>query len=103
MHPPIRVRGGQRGIGGRDPFEEDIEVGADLRGGTGVIGFWYPRNIFFFDVTVVETVTDTYLGVQLHYVLTHNERCKTGKYLEAYLEHRLNFTPLVFLLDGVMV
>ena len=32
-HPPMGGRGGQRGIGGGDPYVEDREVGSDLWGG----------------------------------------------------------------------
>ena len=59
------------------------EVGTDIRGDNGVLGFWYPIRMCVFDVCVVETDAYTYAVTQPHKVLTQNEMYKKGKYLEA--------------------
>ena len=56
----------------------------------------------FFDVHVVDMDSDTYTGTQPHKVLKRHEQRKKVKYLEAYLERRQHFTPLLFLVGGVM-
>ena len=38
-HPPIGGQGGQIGRGSEEHYAEDTEVGADLRGDTGVLSF----------------------------------------------------------------
>ena len=101
-HPSIGVQGGQRGRLSVDPCTEDMEVGADLRGDTSFLSFWYPRRMCVFDIRVVDTDADTYVGTQPHKVLTHHEQCNKVKYLEAFLECRQHFTPLMFLVDSVV-
>ena len=61
-HPPIGIQGGHRSRGSGYPYAENTDVGADLWGYTGVLGFWYPRRMCVFDVRVVDTDEDTYVG-----------------------------------------
>ena len=48
--PPTGGRCGRRQVTRGGPYAEESEVGADLRGDTGVIGFWDPPRMFVFNV-----------------------------------------------------
>ena len=100
-HPPIGVRSGQRGRESGYPYVEDMEVGDDLQGDIGVLFFWYTIRVCVFNVHVVDTDADTYVGTQLHKSLAQHERHKKCKYLEACLKWRQKFMPMAFLVDGV--
>ena len=96
MQSPIGERCGHRSRGNGDPYSECTEVVFDLRGGTGVIYFWDSIIMYVFYICVVGTDADTYVGMQYHKVLTQHERHKKDKYMEACLEQRQHFMPLVF-------
>ena len=102
-HTPIGVRCDQRRRGVGYPYTQDTYFGADILGNTGVLGFWDLIRVCFFDVHVVDMDSDTYTGTQPHKVLKRHEQRKKVKYLEAYLERRQHFTPLLFSVDGVVV
>ena len=68
-HLHIEGRGIHRRIGSGYPYAEDMDVGADLRVDTGVLGFWDPRMMCDFDVCVVDMDEDTYAGTQQNKVL----------------------------------
>ena len=76
-------RGGRRrGIRG-DIYEEEINVGADLHGDTGVIILWDHNRICVFGVFVVDTDAESYDGIHPHKILSRNNRRKKGKYIKA--------------------
>ena len=60
-----------------------MEVGADLRGGNGILGFWDTRSMCVFGVRVVDMDADTYPRTQPHKVLKQGEWRKKCKYLYA--------------------
>ena len=93
--PPTGGRGawgwGTRG----DHYAEVSEVGADLCGDMGVIIFWYPHSMCVFDISAVETDAAYYDGRHPRKIFPQNKQRKKGKYIEACLERRCHFTPLV--------
>ena len=80
-----------------------MEAGADQLGNTYIISIWYTMMLCFFVVRVVDTDADTYVGTQLHKVLTQYDWHNKCKYLEARHDWRRHFTSLVLSLEGEMV
>ena len=76
---------------------------ADLHGNTVVLGFWDPRRMCVFNVCVVGIDTASYNGIHPHKILSQHEQRKRGEYIEACLELRRHFLPLVLSVDGVVV
>ena len=62
-HAYIGVRILQRGRGSGYHYVNDTEVGADLRGDNGVLGFWNTRRMCVFDIHAVDTNADTNVGM----------------------------------------
>ena len=54
-------------------------------------------GVYIFDIDAA-----SYYGRHQHKILSQHERRKKGKYLEACLDIRCHFMPLVFYVDGVM-
>ena len=71
---------------------------ADLQ----VRGVWQPQVDVLFDVRVVDTDAPSYRGRSLQAVLDSAEAEKKRKYLEACLARHAGFTPLYFLIDGML-
>ena len=55
-----------------------------------------------FDVHIFDTDRYSYYGRHRHKILSQHERRKNGKYLEACVEEKPQFMPLVFSVDGGM-
>ena len=55
-----------------------------------------------FGVCVVDTDADSHDGIQPQKILSQNQCCKKGKYIEAYFEKQHHFPLLVLFLVGVM-
>ena len=72
------------------------------RGDVGVRGFWKRGSATIFDVRIVDTDAPTYRSRDPAKVLASHEKQKKGKYLGACLKRRRHFTPLVFLVNGLM-
>ena len=100
--PPTGERGGRKQGTRGDTYTEESRVGDDLRGDTGVIGFWETHIRCVCDVHVVDIEASSYKGRQPHLILYHYKRRKTGKYLEACLERQYHLMSLVFSVDGGM-
>ena len=67
-----------------------------------MVGLQEPHRMCVFDVSVVDTDKKYYDWRHPHKILYQNEWHKKGKYLEALLEQRCYFTPLVLSVDRVM-
>ena len=78
------------------------ELDADLRGDVGAHGFWRSGSTTIFDVRIVDTDAPSYNQRDPAKIIAGQEKAKKGKYLEACLERRRSFTPLVFSADGLM-
>ena len=102
VHPPIGGKGDQRRRRNGYPYAEDTDVGAYLQEYTGVLGFWSLRRMCVSNICVIETNSYTYAGTQPYKVLKEHEQRKKGKYLEACLERRWHFTPLVLFVHSAM-
>ena len=55
-----------------------------------------------FDINIFDTDAEYYDEKHQHKIMSHHERHKKGKYIEAFLEQLRHFTLLVFSVDGVM-
>ena len=102
-HQPIGERDKKRMRRSEDPYLEGTEVCANLWEDIGVLIFRAPRRTFVFYVRVADIDVDTYAVNQPHKVLIHNEQHKKGNYLEACIDWRRNFTPMLFLVDDVWI
>ena len=100
--PSTGGRGGRRRVTRGEPYAEESEVGADLCGDMGLLGFRPPCKMCVFDVHNVDTYAASYDGRRPDKILSQHKWRKKGKYPEACLERRRHFTPLVFSADGVM-
>ena len=100
--PPTGGRCGRRWDIRGDPYAEESGVGAEFLGDTGVIGLWAPFWRCVFNICVVDIDAESYDGRHPQIILSLNERCKEGKYLEDCLEQWHHLTPLVLSLDEVM-
>ena len=55
-----------------------------------------------FELLILSTDTASYDGRHPHKIMSQHERSKKEKYIEACLERRRHFMPLVFSVEGVM-
>lgn len=85
---------------GEDAAWEEAH-GREDRGDVGVHGFWKRGATTIFDIRITDTDAPTYRGMDPTKVLARHEKEKKDKYLEACLERRRHFTPLVFSVDGL--
>ena len=76
-------------------------LGDEARGDKGCHGFWKRGTTCIFDVRVTNTTCPSYHGRKVMQVLAMHETAKKDKYLEACLERRRHFTPLVYSVQGV--
>ena len=66
-----------------------------------VQGVWLPQAEALFNIRIIDTDAQSYLGQSPTQVLSAAENEKKRKYLDAAVAHRAHFTPLCFLVDGV--
>ena len=99
---PPKGRGVQKQEKRGGPNTEEIEFGANLCGGTVVLGFWALSRMCFFYGLVVEIDAASYAGRHQHKNMSTYERRKKGRYPEACLEIRSHFMPLVLPVDKVV-
>ena len=74
---------------------------SDDRGDVAVQNFWRKGTTCIFDIRVTDTDAPTYRHQEPLKVLDKQESQKKSKYLEACIERRRHFTPLVFSVDGL--
>ena len=67
-----------------------------------VWGVWQPQAEVFFDVRVVDTDAQSYVGRSPTEILITGERENKAKYAEVCLERRALFTPLCVSVDGLL-
>jgi hypothetical protein len=84
------------------PATHGTAVNPELRGDVGVHGFWRRAATTIFDVRITDVQAPSNQGMDPAKILARHEREKKGKYLEACLERRRHFTPLVYSVDGMM-
>ena len=71
------------------------------RGDVACHGFWKRGTTTIFDLRVVDLGAPTYRGSKPQKVLARHEKDKKKKYLDACLERRRHFTPMVYSVDGM--
>ena len=64
-------------------------------------GVWLPQTEALFDICIIDTDTQSYLGWSPTQVISVAENEKKRKYLDAAAARRAHFTPLCFSVDGV--
>ena len=82
---------------------EEREVGSNLCRDTKAIGFLDPCRMCVFSVLIFDTDAASYDGRYPYKILSQNGRQKKEKCIEACLDRRLHFTPLVLSVYRVAV
>jgi hypothetical protein len=70
-------------------------------GDAGVHGFWLRGHTTIFDVRITDIQSCSYRNKDYQKVLKQQEKEKKNQYLCPCLEMRKDFTPLVYLVDGI--
>ena len=71
------------------------------RGDVSAHGFWAQGTSAIFDIRITNTECPSRRGQDPAKVLAAHEKEKKARYLDACLERRRQFTPLVFSVDGM--
>ena len=66
-----------------------------------VRGVWLPQAEALFDICIIDSDAQSYLGQSPTQVLSVAENEKKRKYLDAAVARRAHFTPLCFSVDGI--
>jgi len=88
--------------GDPDPAGANNPDHRELRGDVSAHGFWRRGTTAIFDVRIADTDAPGYRGQDPKKILARHEKEKKDKYLDACLERRRQFTPLVYSVDGLM-
>ena len=81
--------------------DEAPNVDAELRGDLAVRGFWKRQRLAVFDVRITNTDSPSQQLREVSAVLAQHETTKKKKYSERCAAARMDFTPLVFSVDGM--
>ena len=84
------------------PGDADVAIPPEDRGDIAARGFWKRSTTAVFDVRIVDTDAPTYRGRDPKKILAEHEKRKKDKHLDACLQRRRQFTPLVFSVDGLL-
>jgi hypothetical protein len=76
-------------------------LGDEARGDVGVHVFWKRGRTTIFDIQVCDTDTKSYGNRDAKKVLEGAARKKKDKYNEACLEQHRDFTPMIYLVNGM--
>ena len=76
-------------------------LGDEAREDLGAHGFWKRGRTTIFDVQVCDTDAKSYGNCNLKKVLEGAARRKKDKYEEACLERHQDFTPMIYLVNGM--
>ena len=90
---------GQQGQGGEGAGSN--AAGNEARGDIAVHGLWKSGETCILDMRVTDTDAKSYVGSSSAKVLEKAAKAKKDKYLDACLERRKSFTPLVYSVDGL--
>ena len=78
-----------------------VVVPAELRAEVSAHGFWKRGTIAMFDIRIVNLNAGSYLRMTPEKALAKADKEKKDLYLQACLERRRNFTPMVYSADGI--
>ena len=76
-------------------------IGDEARGDVKVHGLWEKGSDCILDIQVTDTDARSYQSISSAKVLERAAKVKKSKYLEACLERRRSFMPLVYSVDGM--
>jgi hypothetical protein len=91
---PTKGRKGKTSKGGH-------VAGDDVRGDIAIHGLWKRGETSIIDVRITDSDTPSYASSTSAQVLERAAKAKKNKYLEACIERRRSFTPLVYSIDGM--
>ena len=77
-------------------------IGDEARGNVKVHGLWDKGSDYILDIQVTDTDARSYQSITSEKVLERAANVKKSKYLEACLERRRSFIPLVYSVDGMV-
>ena len=78
-----------------------VVVPTESRADVSAHGFWKRGTTAMFDMRIVNLDAGSYLRMTPEKALAKAEKEKKDLYLQAYLEHRMTFTPMVYSADGI--
>ena len=78
-----------------------VEVPAESRADVSAHGIWKRGTTAMFDFRIFNLDAGSYLRMTPEKYLAKSEKEKKDLYLQACLEPRLNFTPMVYYTDGI--
>ena len=76
-------------------------AGDDARGDIAIHGLWKRGETSIIDVRITDTDAPSYASSSSVQVLERVTKAKKNKYLEACIERRRLFTPLVYVINGM--
>ena len=79
----------------------NVQVPAESRSDVSAYGFWKRGNTAMFDIQIFNLDAVSYLRMTLEKALAKVEKENNDLYLQACLEHRRTFTPMVYSADGI--
>ena len=79
-----------------------VVVPAELRVDVSAHGFWKRGTNTMFDIRIVNLDAGSYLRMTPEKALAKAEKEKKDLYLQACLERRRTFTPMVYYADGIL-
>ena len=80
-----------------------VQVPAESRANVSAHGFWKRGTTMMFDIIIVNLDTVSYLCMTPERLLQRQRRKKKDFYLQACLDHRKPFTPMVYSVDVIPV
>ena len=78
-----------------------VVVPAESRAGVSAHGFWKRGTTTMFDIIIVNLDASSYLCMTPEKALAKLEKEKKDLYLQACLERRRTFIPMVYSADGI--
>ena len=87
--------------GGESRRPKQVEVPAESRADVSAHGFWKRGTIAMFDIRIVNLDAGSCLRMTPEKALAKAEKEKKELYLQACLERRRGFTPMVYPADRI--
>ena len=78
-----------------------VSVPAESRSDVSAHSFWKRGITAMFDIRTVNLDVVSYLRMTPKKALEKADKYKKNLYLQAFLEHRCSFTPMVYSVDGI--
>jgi hypothetical protein len=102
QQPPLQQQQQQTPSNGTTQQQPPTDEATDgKRGDAACYGFWARQRDCIFDVRITDTDARSYRNKDYEKVIAAQEKKKKDKYLRPCQEHRKDFTPLVYSVDGI--